>query len=89
MERSRCRHGGGAADSSQRRLCDSSEAFLVVTGLASMSGMRGRKSQWSWVFSRNRVRPKESGVRLIRVPIFDHVESTAVRPKTVLIIDTA
>jgi hypothetical protein len=31
--------------------------------------------------------PKESGVRLIRVPIFDHVESTAVRPKTGLIID--
>ena len=33
------------------------------------------------------IRPKESGVRLIRVSIFDHVESTAVRPKTGSIID--
>jgi hypothetical protein len=33
------------------------------------------------------IRPKESGVRVIRVRILDHVESTAVRPETVLKID--
>jgi hypothetical protein len=31
--------------------------------------------------------PERAWVRLIRVRIFDHVESTAVRPQTVLIID--
>jgi Histidine kinase-, DNA gyrase B-, and HSP90-like ATPase len=31
--------------------------------------------------------PERVWVRLVRVPIFDHLESTAVRPKTVLIMD--